>query len=55
MQRQSAGTLGALTLILCGADVSRSVTLGSGDTGRFWRRWKNQPPLATLFAETALA
>ena len=49
--RQAQGTVGSVTLMLCGDASTKIVTLGRGDTRKFWRGWSTKPSLADLFAE----
>ncbi len=51
LQRQSAGTIGIVTLVLCGRDEARAFTLASRDRMRFWRGWGRAPSLVDTFCE----
>ena len=50
LQLQAASTVGAVTLILCGADGSKSLSFTRRDFAKFWRGWRTKPPLAALFS-----
>lgn len=50
--QQAAGTLGTVTVVLCGAHGAKALTAGARDLGRPWRGWfRKASPLAGLLAD----
>lgn len=44
VQRQAAGTVGTLTLVLCGRDQATTRTIERREAGQAWRGWFRKPP-----------
>jgi hypothetical protein len=51
IRQQAAKSLGALTLILCGEDAIKVVTIGPRDLAKVWRGWGRKRTLADLFSD----
>ena len=49
--RQAQGTIGSVTLMLCGDASTTMITLKRGDTRKFWRGWSKKKSLVDLFAD----
>jgi len=50
LREQQQGTIGRLTIALCGRDIAKVLTIEPRDLGRFWRDWKSKPDLGAVFA-----
>ena len=55
LRQQAAGSIGTLTLVLCGRERARVLTLAPGDRHRVWRGWFRATPLADAFADGTMA
>lgn len=55
LRLQATGSVGAVTLFLCGRDGAKILRFGRRDLGRFWRDWQRAPALAELFGEGSAA
>ncbi len=56
LRGQAEGSIGALTLVLCGRDRAKVTTVASRDLRRVWRGWFGKPvALADVFADGVAA
>ncbi len=53
LRQQAARDVGTVTMVLCGDDESKVVTLAPRDTRKFWRGWGRRPSLPALFTASA--
>ncbi len=55
LRKQADGSLGVLTLVLCGREKARALVLAPRDLGKFWRGFSRKTSLVDLFGEGAAA